>query len=167
MGVGPEAGFKLLQRALLQDRKLWDKLCVSAEVLKGLTNDDSICGLVMKPLDHRERIRDFIVLTSIRSPIIPSIISPFALAYTSVEIEQFPPNPSYDRGQVISSGYLCSEVEGDSDRIRITYLHQISSTVLPFVASDLMGLSNVVEIVFSGMQKYISGLIAKSHSEDK
>ncbi|KAI6659054.1 Acyl-coenzyme A thioesterase 11 [Oopsacas minuta] len=165
-GVDSETGFKLLQQSLLEDRKTWDKLCISADTVKSITNDDVIVRLIMKPLDHSEKIRDFVLLASKRSPIISTSLDPYAIAFSSVELDLIPLDPSYERGQVISSGYVCSQIEGHSEKFNLCYLHQISSTVLPFVATDLMGLSSVVEIVFIGLQKYILGLIAKSHSED-
>ena len=165
-GVDSETGFKLLQQSLLQDRKIWDKLCISAETVKSITNDDVIARLIMKPLDHSEKIRDFVVLVSKRAPILSTPFDPYAVAFSSVETDALPIDPSYERGQVISSGYVCSQIEGHSDKFHLCYLHQISSSVLPFVATDLMGLSNVVEIVFIGLQKYILGLIAKNHSQD-
>ena len=165
-GAGAATGFKLLQQSLLCDRTLWDKLCISADSLKSLTNDDTIIRLVMKPLDHSERIRDFVLLVSKRAPILSTNIDPYAVAYSSVELDIIPTDPSYERGQVISSGYVCSQIGTDTDRFNLCYLHQISSTVLPFVATDLMGLSSVVEIVFVGLQKYILGLIDKSREGD-
>ena len=165
-GVDAETGFKLIQQSLLLDRKLWDKLCISVDSLKSLTNDDSVIRLIMKPLDHREKIRDFLLLVSKRAPILPTSIDPYALAYSSVELDSCPIDPSYERGQVISSGYVCSQIGADTDRFNLCYLHQISSSVLPFVATDFMGLSSVVEIVFVGLQQYILGLVDKSRKGD-
>ena len=165
-GTGAETGFGLLQQALLRDRKVWDKLCISADSLKSLTSEDTVVRLVMKPLDHSERIRDFVLLVSKRAPILSTCIDPYALAYSSVALDAVPMDPSYERGQVISSGYVCSQIGTDTDRFNLCYLHQISSTVLPFVATDLMGLSSIVEIVFVGLQKYILGLVDKSRKGD-
>ena len=165
-GVDSTTGFKLLQQSLMQDRKIWDKLCISAETVMSITNDDVIARLIMKPLNHSEKIRDFVVLTSKRAPILSTPLDPFAVAFCSVELDALPVDPSYERAQVISSGYVCSQIEGHSDRFHLCYLHQISSSVLPFIATDLMGLSSVVKIVFVGLQKYILGLIDKYHSQD-
>lgn len=157
-GVGPSEGFEMLQKALLKDRNKWDKLCISIKIVQSLTKEDNVGRLIMKPLDHRERMRDFVLLISKRSPIAATPMDPYAFAFSSVELESVPVDPNYDRAQVISSGYICTNCDYN-DAFKIVYLHQISSSVLPFVATDLMGLSNVVELVFSGLHKYLRDAI--------
>lgn len=60
--------------------------------------------------------------------------------------------------QVISSGYILQDIGGDSGSGRkcsFTYLHQIGSSVLPFVAKDLIGMSSFIQSLYGSLRKYI------------
>ncbi len=67
---------------------------------------------------------------------------------------------------MISSGYIIEDVtrlqsedgidsEGNCKRCRVTYFHQLGSTVMPFFSKDLLGVSSLMEKIALRMKKYI------------
>ena len=60
--------------------------------------------------------------------------------------------------QVISSGYIVEDLPPSSEHskcCRITYIHQLGSTVMPFFSKDLLGVSSLMEKLCLSMKKYI------------
>ena len=60
--------------------------------------------------------------------------------------------------QVISSGYIVedvSEPSGSSKCSRITYMHQLGSTVMPIFSKDILGVSSVMGKLCISLKKFL------------
>jgi hypothetical protein len=85
------------------------------------------------------------------------------VAYRSVLYEDIPELDSYDRSHVISSGYILRDCppddEGESEdqmSCEVTYIHQVGSSVMPFMAGEFLGTSDLIQKLFSSLCNYLS-----------
>ena len=61
--------------------------------------------------------------------------------------------------QAISSGYIMEDIADPaaqgSECCRITYLHQLGSSVMPFFSKDLLGVSTLMEKICLSMRRFL------------
>lgn len=72
--------------------------------------------------------------------------------------------------QVLSSGYVvtnrCSnETDGPQSGCCVTYFHQLSSTVLPYIGADIVGLTAILTKTAKRLKSYVMEQLAPTHDE--
>ncbi|OXB62473.1 hypothetical protein ASZ78_014467 [Callipepla squamata] len=114
-----------------------DRTC---EVLQTISEDDKIYYITSPPVTGHQP-RDFVILVSQRQPLEPS--EPYVVAVKSVNLASMPPSSEHCRSEILCAGF---QIYSDSaSSCRVYYFNQMSSGVMPYLSSDLAGLSNSVE----------------------
>ena len=60
--------------------------------------------------------------------------------------------------KVISSGYFFEDVttaDAGIQKCHFTYIHQVGSSVLPFLAKDVIGVSTLLEKVYMSLKQHL------------
>uniref|UniRef100_A0A674EEA7 Acyl-CoA thioesterase 11a n=1 Tax=Salmo trutta TaxID=8032 RepID=A0A674EEA7_SALTR len=83
----------------------------------------------------RWMVQDFILLASRRPPCDSG--DPYVIALRSVTLPTHPPTEGYNRGEVLCAGFSIMEVSNT-----ISYFNQASPEVLPYISTDIAGLSS-------------------------
>ncbi|XP_062517699.1 acyl-coenzyme A thioesterase 11-like isoform X2 [Corticium candelabrum] len=155
----------------IKQRQHWDKLCRQSHILRRITDTDAIVQLIMDPMQLGHNAKEFVLLASHHFASCDNDY--YALALTSIEYQL-----SYgyqasncERAEVLSSGYVVRELpfEGPSEEGRakccVTYFHQLSATVLPYIGGDLVGLTAVLINTGRRLKSYITTKLISDHSE--
>ncbi|KAL0965932.1 hypothetical protein UPYG_G00288140 [Umbra pygmaea] len=119
------------------------------ELIRKVDDDDSlyrvvtpsVCqGLVSNsPSSIPEGItQDFILLASRRTPC--DCGDPYVIALRSVTLPTHPSVEGYNRGEVLCAGFSIHEVSNNVSKI--SYFNQASPEVLPYISTDIAGLSS-------------------------
>lgn len=85
------------------------------------------------------------------------VFLPFSNTYTvalrSVVLPSVPSSPQYIRSEVICAGFLIQAV--DSNSCTVTYLNQMSDSILPYFAGNIGGWSKSIEEAAASCIKFI------------
>ncbi|XP_020013024.2 acetyl-coenzyme A thioesterase isoform X2 [Castor canadensis] len=121
-------------------RPLWDPHYISCEVIDRVSNDDHLYHIIC-PNVNGNKLKDFVVLVSRRKPL--KDCNAYVVAVTSVILPLLPPSPQYIRSETVCAGFLIQAV--DSNSCMVSYLSQMSSSVLPYFAGNIGGWSKSIE----------------------
>ncbi|KAM5300217.1 acetyl-coenzyme A thioesterase [Ctenodactylus gundi] len=121
-------------------RPSWDPHYMSCEVIDQVSEDDQIYYITC-PKVNGDKPRDFVVLVSRREPLEDG--NTYIVAAKSVVLPSKPPRPQYTRSEVVCAGFLIQPTGGSS--CTVSYLSQMSSSVLPYFAGSLGGWSKSIE----------------------
>ncbi|XP_074063835.1 acetyl-coenzyme A thioesterase isoform X2 [Macrotis lagotis] len=121
-------------------RPLWDSHYLSCEVVECVSNDDTIYYITCTKVSSSKPI-DLVVLVSRRKPIEDS--NTYVVAVKSVTLASVPPSPQYNRSEITCAGFLIQAVDNSS--CKVSYLNQISSSILPYFAGNIGGWSRSIE----------------------
>ena len=63
--------------------------------------------------------------------------------------------------QVISSGYILrdspgAELTDQQSSCEVTYIHQVGSSVMPFMAEEFLGTSDLIQKLFSSLCHFLA-----------
>ncbi|XP_064392376.1 acetyl-coenzyme A thioesterase-like [Halichondria panicea] len=145
--------------ANFKNRSKWDFLCKHIKVVKPVSEDDFVIHLVYKTLEHeaKELPKDFVLLASKRKTQGKNGETIYMLAFTSVTTEDLPPLRNYQRSTVLSSGYILedSSLSPSSPSCKLTYVHQLGSSTMPFFARDLVGVSSLLQKLYLSLRAFI------------
>uniref|UniRef100_A0A5F8HAQ5 Acyl-CoA thioesterase 12 n=1 Tax=Monodelphis domestica TaxID=13616 RepID=A0A5F8HAQ5_MONDO len=73
----------------------------------------------------------------------PHFFNTYVVAVKSVTLASIPPSPQYNRSEITCAGFLIRAV--DSNSCTVSYLNQISSSILPYFAGNIGGWSRTIE----------------------
>uniref|UniRef100_A0A3Q2VLZ7 Acyl-CoA thioesterase 11a n=1 Tax=Haplochromis burtoni TaxID=8153 RepID=A0A3Q2VLZ7_HAPBU len=155
--VPAHRAFDLL--AELSNRPSWDSHYKKCELIQLVDNDDFIYRVVTPSVRHgamgsptaanqaKGILQDFILLASKRKP----------CGSGSVE-----PDPStcvlhghsYNRGEVLCAGFTILETK--DNKSLISYFNQASPEVLPYISTDIAGLSSSFYHTFCSCSQYLT-----------
>jgi acyl-CoA hydrolase len=145
------------------NRTAWDFMCKHIRVVRDITPDNHLIHLAMKSPQPDKLPKDFVLLVSERPRMEYEGYQLNVVAYRSVLYEDIPELDSYDRSHVISSGYILRDCppddEGESEdqmSCEVTYIHQVGSSVMPFMAGEFLGTSDLIQKLFSSLCNYLS-----------
>ncbi|XP_029412088.1 acetyl-coenzyme A thioesterase isoform X2 [Nannospalax galili] len=131
-------------------RPLWDPHYISCEVIDQVSEEDQIyyitCSIV-----NGDRPKDFVVLVSGRKPLKDD--NTYTVAMKSVTLPSVPPSPQYIRSEVICAGFLIQAI--DSSSCTVSYLNQMSASILPYFAGNIGGWSKSIEEAAASCIKFI------------
>nr|XP_019966060.1 PREDICTED: acyl-coenzyme A thioesterase 11-like isoform X1 [Paralichthys olivaceus] len=171
--VPAQRAFCLL--AELSDRPSWDKHYQKCELIHRVDDDDFLYHVVT-PSVHRGAVgsptsvsqaegilQDFILLASKRKPC--SSGDPYVIALRSVSLPTHPPTKEYNRGEVLCAGFTILETKNNMSLI--SYYNQASPEVLPYISTDIAGLSSSFYHTFCSCSQYLTQNRVQFASEEQ
>lgn len=173
MDVPAHRAFSLLSE--LRNRHLWDPHYKECELILRIDEDDFLYRVVTPsgpgavgsptapPTGDKTPLQDFILLASKRKPCASG--DPYVVALRSVTLPTHPPIPGFTRGEVLCAGFTI--LETPDNKSLISYYNQASPEVLlPYISTDMAGLSNSFYHNFSSCSRYLSHHRLPSHPEE-
>ncbi|KAI4872319.1 hypothetical protein NFI96_027747, partial [Prochilodus magdalenae] len=127
--------------------RVWRK----CEVINHADEDDSIYRVVTPSVGKGGKVQDFILLASRRRPCDSG--DPYWIALRSVTLPAFPPTEDYNRGEVLCAGF--SIKEEDSSLTKLSYYNQATPGVLPYISTDIAGLSSSFYSAFASCSAFL------------
>ncbi|KAJ8012304.1 hypothetical protein DPEC_G00067270 [Dallia pectoralis] len=151
--VPAEKAFMLLSD--LNRRVEWDPNYESCELIHVVDDDDSLFRVVTASLGRDSSSNspsaspqaishDFILLASRRPPCGGG--DPYIISLRSVTLPTHPPTEKCSRGEVLCAGFSIQEVNKKVSKI--SYFNQASPEVLPYISTDIAGLSSSFYNIF-------------------
>ncbi|KAM4551079.1 acyl-coenzyme A thioesterase 11-like isoform 2-T2 [Odontesthes bonariensis] len=150
--------------AELSNRTSWDTHYKKCELIHRVDDDDLIYRVVT-PSVHQDAVasptssnqgerilQDFILLASKRKPC--SSGDPYVIALRSVSLPSYPPFDGYNRGEVLCAGFTILETKNNMSLI--SYYNQASPEVLPYISTDIAGLSSSFYHTFCSCSHYLA-----------
>ncbi|XP_042283590.1 acyl-coenzyme A thioesterase 11 isoform X2 [Thunnus maccoyii] len=171
--VPPQRAFYLL--ADLSNRTSWDTHYQKCELIHRVDDDDFLYRVVAPSVGHgglrspasanqRDGIlQDFILLASKRKPC--GIGDPYVIALRSVSLPTHPTTEGYNRGEVLCAGFTILETKNNMSLI--SYYNQASPEVLPYISTDIAGLSSSFYNTFCSCRQYLTKNRLPSESEEQ
>uniref|UniRef100_A0A3P8S4Y1 Acyl-coenzyme A thioesterase 11 n=1 Tax=Amphiprion percula TaxID=161767 RepID=A0A3P8S4Y1_AMPPE len=136
ISVPAEQTFHLLSD--LRRRKEWDRHYEECDLINQADEDDTLYRIATPSVRKGGKGQDFILLASRRKPCDSS--DPYLIALRSVTLPTHPPTEDYTRGEVLCAGFAIWEES--STLTKITYYNQATPGVLPYISTDIAGLSS-------------------------
>uniref|UniRef100_A0A3Q3JZ81 Acyl-coenzyme A thioesterase 11 n=1 Tax=Monopterus albus TaxID=43700 RepID=A0A3Q3JZ81_MONAL len=149
VSISAEQTFHLLSD--LRRRKDWDPHYESCEVINHVDEDDTLYRVATPTVTKEGKGQDFILLASLRKPCDAS--DPYLIALRSVTLPTHPPTEDYTRGEILCAGFTIWEES--SFVTKITYYNQATPGVLPYISTDIAGLSSSFYSVFSACSHFL------------
>ncbi|XP_048064723.1 acyl-coenzyme A thioesterase 11b [Megalobrama amblycephala] len=151
VAVAAEQVFLLLSD--LRRRKAWDHHYQECEVITDSHEDDTIYRVVTPSVTKGGKVQEFILLASRRRPCDSG--DPYLIALRSVTLPAHPPTEDYNRGEVLCAGFSIWEEE--SSFTKISYYNQATPGVLPYISTDIAGLSSSFYRTFASCSAFLEG----------
>ncbi|CAJ1087345.1 acyl-coenzyme A thioesterase 11 [Xyrichtys novacula] len=150
--------------ATLSNRPCWDTHYHNCELIYRVDDEDFLYRVVT-PSVHQGAVgsptsasqgggvlQDFILLASKRKPC--GAGDPYVIALRSVSLPTHPPNEGFNRGEVLCAGFTILETKNNTSII--TYYNQASPEVLPYISTDIAGLSSSFYHTFCSCSQYLT-----------
>ncbi|XP_051554378.1 acyl-coenzyme A thioesterase 11-like isoform X2 [Myxocyprinus asiaticus] len=135
----------------LSRRHEWDQHYTLCELLIRVNEDDCIYRVVTPSVGEGGKVQDFILLASRRPPCDSG--DPYVIALRSVALPTHPPTEGFNRGEVVCAGFTIYEVSKSVSKI--SYYNQASPGVLPYISTDIAGLSSSFHSIFCACSQYL------------
>ncbi|XP_056585817.1 acyl-coenzyme A thioesterase 11b isoform X2 [Triplophysa dalaica] len=149
VAVAAEQVFLLLSD--LRRRKEWDYHYQECEMITEAHEDDTIYRVVTPSVSKGGKLQDFILLASRRRPCDSG--EPYLIALRSVTLPAYPPYEDNNRGEVLCAGFSIWKV--DCSYTKISYYNQATPGVLPYISTDIAGLSSSFYCTFSSCNTFL------------
>uniref|UniRef100_A0A8C2AXX6 Acyl-coenzyme A thioesterase 11 n=2 Tax=Cyprinus carpio TaxID=7962 RepID=A0A8C2AXX6_CYPCA len=146
MEIPAQRAFILLSD--LSRRHEWDQHYTLCKLLLRVDEDDFIYQVVTPSVSKGGKYQDFILLASRRPPCDSG--DPYVIALRSVALPSHPPTEEFHRGEVVCAGFTIYEVSKS-----ICYYNQTSPEVLPYISTDIAGLSSSFYSIFCACRQYL------------
>uniref|UniRef100_A0A8D3BZL5 Acyl-coenzyme A thioesterase 11 n=1 Tax=Scophthalmus maximus TaxID=52904 RepID=A0A8D3BZL5_SCOMX len=138
--------------AEMSNRPNWDPHYRKCELIHRVDDDDFLYRVVTPSVRHGGILQDFILLASKRRPC--SSGDPYVIALRSVSLPTHPPTEGYNRGEVLCAGFTILETKNNMSLI--SYYNQASPEVLPYISTDIAGLSSSFYHNFCSCRQYLT-----------
>ncbi|XP_048844646.1 acyl-coenzyme A thioesterase 11 isoform X2 [Brienomyrus brachyistius] len=149
--VDVPAGRVFLLLSDLSRRPDWDSHYKHCELINQVDEDDGIYHVITPSVNRSNKVQDFILLASRRRPCDPG--DPYVVALRSVTLPTHPPAEDYTRGEVFCAGFsIWEESDGST---KVSYYNQASAGVLPYISTDIAGLSSTFYRTFCSCKKFL------------
>ncbi|XP_051556949.1 acyl-coenzyme A thioesterase 11-like isoform X2 [Myxocyprinus asiaticus] len=135
----------------LSRRHEWDQHYTLCELLIRVNEDDCIYRVVTPSVGEGGKVQDFILLASRRLPCESG--DPYVIALQSVTLPTHPPTEEFNRGEVVCAGFIIYEVSKSVSKI--SYYNQAGPGVLPYISTDIAGLSSSFYSTFCACSQYL------------
>lgn len=158
--IPAERAFMLLSD--LSKRVEWDPNYERCELILRVDDDDFLYRVVTPSIgqdgasnspsaNQGGKVQDFILLASRRPPCDSG--DPYVIALRSVTLPTHPPTEGYNRGEVLCAGFSILEVSKNISKI--SYFNQASPEVLPYISTDIAGLSSSFYGIFCACNTFL------------
>ncbi|KAG5286456.1 hypothetical protein AALO_G00015050 [Alosa alosa] len=147
--VPAATAFQLLSE--LRHRQEWDQHYNSCELITQVNEDDRLYRVVTPSVSEVGKIQDFILLGSRRPPCDQG--DPYVVALRSITLPTHPPTEDVNRGEVLCAGFTIYAVS--SSVAKISYYNQASAEVLPYISTDIAGLSTSFYSNFCACSRFL------------
>lgn len=155
VSVPAEQTFQLLSD--LSRRKEWDQHYKECEVIMQADEEDTIYRVTTPSVNKSDKGMEFILLASRRKPC--DVRDPYLIALRSVTLPAHPCTEAYTRGEVLCAGFAIWE---ESTTVtKITYYNQATPGVVPYISTDIAGLSSSFYSAFAACSRFLE---ANKHS---
>uniref|UniRef100_A0A8C4DDH6 Acyl-CoA thioesterase 11 n=1 Tax=Dicentrarchus labrax TaxID=13489 RepID=A0A8C4DDH6_DICLA len=138
--------------AELGNRPSWDRHYQKCELIHRVDDDDFLYRVVTPSVQGEGILQDFILLASKRKPCGSG--DPYVIALRSVSLPTHPPTEGYNRGEVLCAGFTILETKNNMSLI--SYYNQASPEVLPYISTDIAGLSSSFYHTFCSCSQYLT-----------
>uniref|UniRef100_A0A8C2CYM9 Acyl-coenzyme A thioesterase 11-like n=1 Tax=Cyprinus carpio TaxID=7962 RepID=A0A8C2CYM9_CYPCA len=135
----------------LRRRKAWDHHYQECEVITDSDEEDTIYRIVTPSVTNRSKVQDFILLASRRRPCDSG--DPYLIALRSVTLPAYPPTEDYNRGEVLCAGFKTAS--SGPWCCHISYYNQATPGVLPYISTDIAGLSSSFYCTFASCSAFL------------
>uniref|UniRef100_A0A8C1P3A1 Acyl-CoA thioesterase 11a n=2 Tax=Cyprinus carpio TaxID=7962 RepID=A0A8C1P3A1_CYPCA len=142
MEIPAQRAFILLSD--LSRRHEWDQHYTLCKLLLRVDEDDFIYQVVTPSVSKGGKYQDFILLASRRPPCDSG--DPYVIALRSVALPSHPPTEEFHRGECLRGFLFCPQ---------ICYYNQTSPEVLPYISTDIAGLSSSFYSIFCACRQYL------------
>ncbi|KAM9349997.1 acyl-coenzyme A thioesterase 11 [Symphorus nematophorus] len=161
--------------AELGNRPHWDTHYQKCELIHQVDDDDFLYRIVTPSArqggvgtptsasQEEGMIQDFILLASKRKPC--SSGDPYVIALRSVSLPTHPPTEGFNRGEVLCAGFTILETTNNMSLI--SYYNQASPEVLPYISTDIAGLSSSFYHTFCSCSQYLTKNRLQSESDEQ
>uniref|UniRef100_A0A8C2ZNB8 Acyl-CoA thioesterase 11b n=1 Tax=Cyclopterus lumpus TaxID=8103 RepID=A0A8C2ZNB8_CYCLU len=149
VSVPAEQTFHLLSD--LRRRKEWDRHYEECEMITQADEEDTLYRVAAPSVSKGGKGQDFILLASRRKPC--DARDPYLIALRSVTLPTHLPTEDYTRGEVLCAGFTIWEES--STVTKITYYNQATPGVLPYISTDIAGLSSSFSSTFSACSHFL------------
>ncbi|XP_073705043.1 acyl-coenzyme A thioesterase 11 [Garra rufa] len=149
MEIPAQRAFILLSD--LSRRHEWDQHYTLCKLLIRVDEDDFIYQVVTPSTSKGGKDQDFILLASRRAPCDSG--DPYVIALRSVALPTYPCTEEFHRGEVVCAGFTIHEVSKSVSKI--SYYNQASPEVLPYISTDIAGLSSSFYTTFCACRQYL------------
>ncbi|XP_050987892.1 LOW QUALITY PROTEIN: acyl-coenzyme A thioesterase 11 [Labeo rohita] len=156
MEIPAQRAFILLSD--LSRRHEWDQHYTLCKLLIRVDEDDFIYQVVTPSVSKGGKDQDFILLASRRPPCDSG--DPYVIALRSVALPTHPSTEEFHRGEVVCAGFTIYEVSKSISKI--SYYNQASPEVLPYISTDIAGLSSSFYSIFCACRQYLLDNIAST-----
>ncbi|KAM4738684.1 acyl-coenzyme A thioesterase 11b isoform 2-T2 [Anableps anableps] len=150
----PVDGRRRYKEAIARKKIRLDREC---EVISHADEDDTLYRVVTPSVSKGGKGKDFILLASRRKPC--DSRDPYLIALRSVTLPNHPPTEDFSRGEVLCAGFTIWEES--SAVTKFTYYNQATPGVLPYISTDVAGLSSSFYSMFSACSQFLE---ANKHS---
>nr|XP_046264364.1 acyl-coenzyme A thioesterase 11 isoform X2 [Scatophagus argus]XP_046264365.1 acyl-coenzyme A thioesterase 11 isoform X2 [Scatophagus argus] len=159
----------------LNNRTSWDTHYQNCELIHLVDDDDFLYRVVTPSVRHggvgsptsasqgEGILQDFILLASKRKPCGSG--DPYVIALRSVSLPTHPPTQGYNRGEVLCAGFTILETKNNMSLI--SYYNQASPEVLPYISTDIAGLSSSFYHTFCSCRQYLTMHRLQTASEEQ
>uniref|UniRef100_H2SDX4 Acyl-CoA thioesterase 11 n=1 Tax=Takifugu rubripes TaxID=31033 RepID=H2SDX4_TAKRU len=145
--VPAHTAFSLL--AELCNRPSWDTYYQKCDLIHQVDDDDFLYHVVTPSVHPKGIHQDFILLASKRRPCGSG--DSYVIALRSVLLTSHPPTEGCNRGEVLCAGFIIQDTKNN-----MSYYNQASPEVLPYISSDIAGLSTSFYNIFSSCREYLT-----------
>ncbi|KAG8003631.1 Acyl-coenzyme A thioesterase 11 [Nibea albiflora] len=118
------------------------------EVLDSDRKPSTLPRIRPEPVDGKRRYQEAVARKKIRLD-----RDPYLIALRSVTLPTHPPTEDYTRGEVLCAGFTIWEES--STVTKITYYNQATPGVLPYISTDIAGLSSSFYSAFSACSHFL------------
>ncbi|XP_076837740.1 acyl-coenzyme A thioesterase 11 isoform X2 [Brachyhypopomus gauderio] len=132
-------------------RPEWDKLYEKCELIVQVNEDDMIYHVLTPSVSEGGKVQDFILLASRRPPCNSG--DPFVIALRSVTLPTHPPTEDFNRVEMLCAGFIIYEVSESVSKL--SYYNQTNPGVLPYISTDIAGLSSSFFYNFRSCNQYL------------
>ncbi|XP_071760669.1 acyl-coenzyme A thioesterase 11 [Centroberyx gerrardi] len=144
----------------LRNRTNWDTHYQKCELIRPVDDDDFLYRVVTPSVSRGggttptspKTLQDFILLASRRRPCGSG--DPYVIALRSVSLPTHPPTEGFNRGEVLCAGFTILETRNNTSLI--SYYNQASPEVLPYISTDIAGLSSSFYHTFCACSQYLA-----------
>ncbi|KAM6948193.1 acyl-coenzyme A thioesterase 11-like [Aplochiton taeniatus] len=156
LDVPAETAFRLL--ADLSNRQDWDPHYQKCEFIHRVDDDDFLYRVVTPSIRQgsanqgAEMVQDFILLASSRTPCGSG--EPYVVALRSVTLPTHPPTDGFNRGEVMCAGFTILQTTPCMSQI--SYYAQASPEMVPYISTDIAGLSSSFYGIFCSFSQYLT-----------